>query len=1008
MNFRCFTPLFALLLAFNAKTQIVINEYSCSNRSITDMFNEFEDWVELYNTTGTSVNLQGYYLSDKIDNPLKWQFPNVSVPANGRLLVICSGRDGVFGGTPHTNFRISQIIPEDIVFSAPDGALIESVPIQLTQLNQSRGRITDGNATWGVFETPSYGTANNNAKLGYTEKPVLSLNPGFYSGTQTVSISVNDPSLTIRYTINGAEPIATSPVYSAPININQTTVVRARAFSNDPNILPGFIESSTYFINASHAIPVVSVWGTQLSQLFGGQSSLKPVGGLEYFDKDGNFIDEVVGDFNKHGNDSWAYAQRGVDFVGRDEAGYNEELSHQLFTTTPRDKFKRVMLKAGANDSYPFANGAHIRDAYIQSLSQLGNLDLDERSSAFVAVYMNGQYWGLYDIREKADDHDYTEYYYGQTREYSGSENYIHYLKTWGATWTEYGGSAAQPSWVALRNFILNNDMGDAANFQYVTDNFNWKSQVDYFVINSVTVCADWLNWNTKWWRGTDPTGTAQQWRYVLWDMDNTFGHGTNYTGIPNNSFTADPCNVENLPNPGGQGHTQILKKLMDENPIVNQYYITRYADLMNTTFSCDFMHHVLDSMVAVMDTEMPGQIARWGGNYSTWQARVQTLKTWINNRCANLVTGMQDCYDLTGPYVQKIEVSPAFSGNVKLNSETITSFGAVRNVYGGIETILEAIPLGNYQFSHWTFNNTVITNPNLSLQNIDIENHNDIVAHFVDITQTDNQLIYYWHFNNFELINDTPVNAILADYQLFPNANATMTYTGGDPNMDPVNNDGSVQNLQFGEDAGKAARVRNPSDGRAVVFNLPTNGLEEIKFLFSVKRTNQGQLTNKISYSIDGTNYITTDLAQTEIDITTEYQLVLVDFSNISGANNNSNFHIKIEFEGNTTQSNGNNRYDNISLTGKIIQDPGVSIEKNPEFDYVVFPNPSSDNFIVSATENIREFKIIDLLGKTVIHSKNMNISEFEIYSRYFSPGVYILELTSDLGTVQTRIIKQ
>lgn len=1008
MKSKLLSLAFIALSAFYSSSQVVVNEYSCSNRNITDMFNEFEDWVEFFNTSSSAINLEGYYLSDKIDNPLKWQFPNVSIPANGRLLVICSGRNSVNGGIPHTNFRLNQIGAENIVFSNPSGQLIENVALELTQLNHSRGRITDGNPAWGIFDAPTYGNPNNNAKVGYTEKPTFSLAPGFYSGSQTVSISASDPNLVIRYTTNGAEPMATSAQYTGPISVTETTVVRARAFSSDNNVLPGFIETSTYFINATHAIPVVSVCGTELAQLFAGSWGLKPAGVLEYFDKNGNFVDEVVGDFNKHGNDSWAYPQRGVDFVGRDEAGYNEELNTQLFTTTPRDKFKRIMLKAGANDNYPFSNGAHIRDAYVQSLSQLGNLDLDERSSAFVAVYMNGQYWGLYDIREKADDHDYTDYYYGQSREYSGSENFIHYLKTWGGTWTEYGGAAAQPSWVALRDFILQNNMGDAANFQYVTNNFNWKSQVDYFVVNSVTVCADWLNWNTKWWRGTDPNGDAQQWRYVLWDMDNTFGHGANYTGLPNTGFSADPCNVENLPNPGGQGHTQILSKLINENPLVEQYYITRYADLMNTTFSCQFMQNVLDSMVAVMDTEMPAQIARWGGSYSTWQTRVQTLKNWINNRCNSLVSGMQDCYDLTGPYVQKFEVYPAGAGHVRMNSEIMTSFGAVRNVFGGIETILEAIPQGNYQFSHWTFNNTVITNPNLILQNIDIESNNEIGVHFVDITQTDNQMIYYWHFNNFELLNDQPVNAILADYQLFPNANAAMTYTGGDPNMDPVNNDGSTQNLQLGEEAGKAARVRNPSDGRSLVFNLPTPDLENIKFIYSVKRTNQGQLTNKISYSVDGVNYITAGLPQTSFDITTDYQLILVDFSNIATVNDNPNFRIRIEFEGNTSQANGNNRLDNISLTGSIIIDPGVSIDKNPALEFSVFPNPSSQNFSVKASENIKAFKVVDMLGKTIVHSQQMNVKEFEIFSKSFAPGVYILELISDLGTAQTRIIKQ
>src|SRR5690606_22112072 len=82
-----------------------------------------------------------------------------------------------------------------------------------------------------------------------------------------------------------------------------------------------------------------------------------------------------------------------------------------------------------------------------------------------------------------------------------------------------------------------------------------------------------------------------------------------NYTGIPNTSPTADPCAAESLPNPGGQGHTQILNKLINENPEVEQYYISRYIDLGNTVFSCAHMIHVLDSMLAYIAPEMPHKL---------------------------------------------------------------------------------------------------------------------------------------------------------------------------------------------------------------------------------------------------------------------------------------------------------------------------------------------------------------------------------------------------------------
>src|SRR5690606_20149696 len=119
-----------------------------------------------------------------------------------------------------------------------------------------------------------------------------------------------------------------------------------------------------------------------------------------------------------------------------------------------------------------------------------GDFKLDERTWRPCVVYLNGQYWGVYEIREKADDHDYTSTYFDQDK------YHLQYLKTWGGTWSEYGGAQSQTDWTNLRNFILGNNMGVAANFENVDTLLNWKSLCDYFVINSYVVNQDWLNWN--------------------------------------------------------------------------------------------------------------------------------------------------------------------------------------------------------------------------------------------------------------------------------------------------------------------------------------------------------------------------------------------------------------------------------------------------------------------------------------------------------------------------------
>ncbi|MFM8963903.1 MAG: chitobiase/beta-hexosaminidase C-terminal domain-containing protein, partial [Sphingomonadales bacterium] len=517
---------FIFLLPFLGFSQVVINEYSCS--SVTgpaDAFGQREDWIELYNTTGAAVDLTGWYLSDKATNLTKWQIPSGNITANGFKMVFCSKRNTVNGNQYHPNFNLSQTEGDWIILSNPSAVVVDSFKIvHLTKANHSVGRSTNGAIDFKLFTTPTPNANNTGAVNFYPPKPVFSLAPGFYTGAQTVSITCADPTATIRYTLDGSDPTATSTVYNGPINIPSTKVLRSTAFGTT---LSSFTETKTYFINVNHTVPVVSVCSQGVYSLVanGSQNPANRIGSFELFEQDGSFKDEAEGDFNKHGNDSWAYAQRGFDFICRDQYGQNGDIEHLIFPEKDRDRFQRLIMKPGASDNYPFEQGAHIRDAFIHTLSIRADMKLDERTWRPAVVYLNGNYWGVYEIREKADDHDYTDYYYDQGK-YD-----LYYLKTWGGTWQEYGAPNAQPSWNAFRNYILTNNMSNPANFNYVDSLLSWKSLADYFMINSYTVNQDWLNWNTAWWRGLDTNGNHKKWGYALWDMDATFGHYINYTG---------------------------------------------------------------------------------------------------------------------------------------------------------------------------------------------------------------------------------------------------------------------------------------------------------------------------------------------------------------------------------------------------------------------------------------------------------------------------------------------
>ena len=700
--------LLSCLLAFShlAKAQVVINEYSAANRNTISNNGSHPDWIELYNAGSAAVNLGGYHLSDRENNPDKWVFPEgVSLAPGEHLLVFADGKDEYSGGAYHTNFKLTQTTGNDqVVLADPQGNILEVHYFAPPNLkDNSYGRVSDGSTEWGVFTTPTPGEANTtNSYHHYSAKPEMSPQAGFYSGSVSVVLSTTEPNAEIRYTTDGSEPNQNSTLYTGPITLTETTVLRARSISADGNVLDGHIETNTYFIDDEHSIYVISIAGNNIMDLMDGNWYAEPIGSFELFDPEGNFLEDAVGEYNKHGNDSWAYGQRGIDYITRDQFGYNNAIHQQIFDITDRDKFQRLILKAAANDNYPFEQGgAHIRDAYVHELSQRAGLELDERSYEPCVLYVNGQYWGIYEIREKVDDSDFTKYYYDQGRKW------IDFIKTWGVTWEEYG---SWDDWYDLYDFILANDMSNPENYDYVKSQLNVTSLVDYMIINTHVVCKDWLVWNTAWWRGRKPTGQAKRWRYTLWDMDATFGHYINYTGIPDPSPYADPCYNEPGLVDDPEGHTEMLQALL-ENQDFHDLYVNRYADMLNTYFTCDSMISILDELLDRIEPEMPRHIQRWGGSMSEWQQNVQDLKDFIYTRCTVLNEGISDCYDVEGPYALSVAISPADSPNeVQVNTIVPEAYPFVGNYFAGVNLQLTALPAEEWVFDHWEVANNAFS----------------------------------------------------------------------------------------------------------------------------------------------------------------------------------------------------------------------------------------------------------------------------------------------------------
>ena len=818
--------LFLLLwgITTGVSAQVYINEFSASNlNGFLDSYQKTEDWIELYNAGTSAVDISGWHLSDKESKPEKWEIPaGTMIDPGGYLVFLCSGRDQVVNGNEyHTNFKFTQTKDNEVVLlSDPGGNVQEMHPLGLTLVEHSHCRVTDGSAEWAICTAPSLGESNDGTVQvgGYTQAPSMDMTAGFYESEVTVAIANNEPNSVLRYTLDGTNPTASSDESTEPLTITSTTVVKAQAFSNDENILPGKMDFNTYFIDEDYSLAVFSVAADQVIDLANGMGELIPIGSLEYFNVDKEREATAFGSLNRHGQDSWVLDHRSLDWVSRDEMGYSKAVEAPLFSFSDRDEYQKFMFRNSGDDNYPAINdgfhdgSTHIRDEYVQTLAQEGGMKLDVRAVERVILFLNGEYWGVYGMRDRPVDHDYTKEYYDQ------GKYEIQYLTTWETTEIEYGGQKALNEWVSLRDFILESDMSIEENYELAADSLNMLSLIDYMVANLNVVASDWLNYNTGWWRGLNPEGDHKKWGYILWDLDATFDYYINYSGVPNISPSAMPCDLEEISEfmddfffedqesidptecpsvmngevpypptdvalvqvlsdipeccdewsedcqffydfynadggiPGNVGkHEKIFLKLLEENPTFRQLYYSRYADLMNTVYTCENMNETLTRMLAVIEPEMPGQIARWGGSMTEWRDNVDQLRDFIDQRCELLGGGMLDCYEeLSGPYQLTLMTEPDGIGEIDINTLDIEAFPWTGEYFGGMENLIKAKVFDDYEddyvFSHWESRSGNTISPNVTSRRAEyfLESTDTLVAVFSTVTAVEDLAVKY------------------------------------------------------------------------------------------------------------------------------------------------------------------------------------------------------------------------------------------------------------------------
>jgi len=707
-----FLLLLAVLLSSNLYSQLYINEISAANVSynIDTYYYNYSDWIEIYNGGATSVTISNFYLTDDETNLRKWQFPNRTVSSKGVFIVWC---DDMNTGL-HTNFGI-DVKGEKLILS--DGVnIIDQInyPEQFT--NYSYGRVPNGGAKWSYFTKPTPIAANSTESVTkQTNKPKFSVANGFYDGTTSVTLSAN-PNATIRYTTDGSEPLNTSTLYTKTISLSTTTVVKAVAF--EIGFLPSKIVASTYFISEHHSdLPVVSL-STKAENLndntigmyvdgtngLTGNCSDTPKNWnrdwerpfhVEYFDKNKACVINAYAGLKMFGGCSRGFESKSFSVYCRADYGYND-IDYKLFENKNATTFKRFLLRNSGNDW----NRTMFRDAMLQDvMRKTMNIDLQGYQPS--VVYINGEYWGILNTREKLD-----EYYIEQNFGYDHDK--IDFLQLgWSVdginpSFDPLAGSTKH--FDAMHSYIRSHNMANATYFSYVETQMEIDEYIDYQIAQIYVANTDWPGNNTKLWR---PQSADGRWRWIIFDTD--FGFGL-YNNAPSHNTIEFALATGGTGWPNPDWSTYMLRKLL-ESPTFKEKFIQRFAFHINTTFDPAKVNASIDSIKALIEPEMPYHFSRWGSNLSSWNSEINVMRNFANQRPNYIRQHIAKQFGLPGTFTLTLTNHNDSAGTAYISGCMVKEPIYTGVFFAGIPIQLTASPNPGYKFKCWNIETNRITN---------------------------------------------------------------------------------------------------------------------------------------------------------------------------------------------------------------------------------------------------------------------------------------------------------
>ncbi len=609
---------------------IFISEIMAENARVAydPDYYEFSDWIEIYNNSSSNIDLGEYKLSDGSNT---WTIPSGStIPAKGYKIFWADGNDQ----GSHTNFKLKGSGGEVILYDKTDKA-IDKIVYKKQKGDISYGK--DSKTFSANFMKPSFAKANGEGfeKIITSDKPDFSIKGGFYKNTQKVTLSTKDDSI-IHYTLDGSYPTENSPTYSGPISITpqtsnsnaKATVLKARSFKD--GLLPSKVHTATYFINMSSSIPVMSisindeymyddtigmyvvgtngVRATECNEndtkLYNYARSWEKPAHIAFYETNGTKEFSMDMGLRISGQCSRHHYIKSFEVLLRNKYG-KDKLKYKLFKDKDIKEFTTFKLRSGGG------NFAKLDDPLVQYIVKDAT-KLDYQAYTCIALYMNGNFFGVFNIRErKGPQYFTTNYPEIDLKKLNVIKPYL-FLKI-----------GDRKEYMDLIKFVERNTLADDANYQKVADIVDIDQFINYMITHIYAANSDWPGSNNRVWNEQKEGSPYRKFRWMLEDID----QGFKISNINLDSF--------NRARTHGENQTVIFDALLGNSEFKAQFK-AKFNEYLNSIFLPGNVIKLIDEMADERREEIPKEMnlkSSW--SVETWENAIQELRDFAEQRPA-------------------------------------------------------------------------------------------------------------------------------------------------------------------------------------------------------------------------------------------------------------------------------------------------------------------------------------------------------------------------------------